>query len=477
MAAIGSLLGIVDIRKADGLVLATGEVPALLVGDTLHPLAMPPLTASVLESMLGELLPPEERGMLAALGKLDRSHAAGVLGTFALRVRTADARTTVTLRRRTGDDPIEAPARQASDDRDDGVVGAVLDQAMARHASDVLFSPGLRPRLRVDGIWIDADAPGLASPEIERAFVRRLSDARRRLLEETGSVDLAFGRNDAAGTEVRFRVSLFRQHTGVAAALRPLWTALESLDDLNLPAALLPMVGVSHGLVLVTGATGSGKSTTLAALLEWLNGARACHIVTLEDPIEYVFRPRRAVIHQREIGTHVDSFASGLRAALRGSPDIILVGEMRDRETIRLALTAAETGHLVMSTLHSGTATMAVDRIVDAFDDAEKLEVRQQLATALRYVIAQQLITAADGQRIPALELLTVTPAVAAQIREGRTHLLGAQMELEAGERMVTMERALAELVRTGRIARQVALEATQRPDDVRRLLAAAGTR
>jgi len=415
--------------------------------------------------------------MLAASGKLDGSHAAGALGTFALRVRIADARTTVTLRRRTGDDPIETPARQASDDRDDGVVGAVLDQALARHASDVLFSPGLRPRLRVDGIWIDADAPGVASAEIERAFARRLSDARRRLLDETGSVDLAFGRNDAAGMEVRFRVSLFRQHTGVAAALRPLWTALESLDDLNLPATLLPMVGVSHGLVLVTGATGSGKSTTLAALLEWLNGARACHIVTLEDPIEYVFRPRRAVIHQREIGTHVDSFASGLRAALRGSPDVILVGEMRDRETIRLALTAAETGHLVMSTLHSGTATMAVDRIVDAFDDAEKLEVRQQLATALRYVIAQQLITAADGQRIPALELLTVTPAVAAQIREGRTHLLGAQMELEAGERMVTMERALAELVRTGRIDRQVALEATQRPDEVRRLLAAVGIR
>jgi twitching motility protein PilT len=353
----------------------------------------------------------------------------------------------------------------------------VLDRAIARHASDVLFSPGLRPRLRVDGSWIDADAPALAAPEIEQAFLRRLSDERRRLLAETGSVDLAFGRNDAAGTEVRFRVSLFRQHTGLAAALRPLWTALESLADLNLPAALLPMVGVSHGLVLVTGATGSGKSTTLAALLEWVNGSRACHIVTLEDPIEYIFRPRRAVIHQREIGTHVDGFASGLRAALRGSPDIILVGEMRDRETIRLALTAAETGHLVMSTLHSGTATMAVDRIVDAFDDAEKLEVRQQLAGALRHVVAQQLLTTPDGRRIPVLELLTVTHAVAAQIREGRTHLLPAQMEVEAGERMVTMERALAELVRTGRIDRQVALDATQRPDEVRRLLAATGTR
>jgi Tfp pilus assembly pilus retraction ATPase PilT len=253
MAAIGSLLGIVDLRKADGLVLATGEVPALLVGDTLHPLAMPPLTASVLETMLGELLPPRSGGCWPRRGKLDGSHAAGRSGPSRSACVSTDARTTVTLRRRTGDDPIEAPARQASDDRHDRVVGAVLDQAMARHASDVLFSPGLRPRLRVDGIWIDADAPGVAPAEIDRAFVRRLSDARRRLLDETGSVDLAFGRNDAAGMEVRFRVSLFRQHTGVAAALRPLWTALESLDDLNLPATLLPMVGVSHGLVLVTG--------------------------------------------------------------------------------------------------------------------------------------------------------------------------------------------------------------------------------
>ena len=478
MAAIDSLLGIVDIRKADGLILATGEVPALLVGDAINPLTMPPLSATVLDGIVDELLTPDRRAVLVASGQFDGSHVAGQLGTFALRMRVADGRTTVTLRKSgAGSAVVPTTPHEAAGDRDDGVVGAVLDQAIARRASDVLFSPNLRPRLRVDGNWGDADGPAMLGPEIEHAFVRRLSEERRRILAETGSVDLAFGRSDAAGTEVRFRVSLFRQHTGLAAALRPLWTALASLADLNLPVALVPMVGVSHGLVLVTGATGSGKSTTLAALLEHVNGARACHIVTLEDPIEYVFRPRRAVIHQREIGTHVDGFASGLRAALRGSPDIILVGEMRDRETIRLALTAAETGHLVMSTLHSGTATMAVDRIVDAFDDAEKLEVRQQLAGALRHVVAQQLLPTPDGRRIPVLELLTVTHAIAAQIREGRTHLLAAQMEVEAGERMVTMERALADLVRAGRIDRQVALDATQRPDEVRRLLAAVAKR
>jgi twitching motility protein PilT len=167
----------------------------------------------------------------------------------------------------------------------------------------------------------------------------------------------------------------------------------------------------------------------------------------------------------------VSSFAAGLRAALRESPDIILVGEMRDPETIRLALTAAETGHLVMSTLHSGSAAMAIDRIVDVFGEAEKSEVRQQLAGTLRHVIAQQLVTTPAGDRIPVLEMLTVTHAVAAQIREGRTHFLAAQMEIEAGERMVTMERALAELVRTGRLARQAALDASQRRDDLVKLL------
>ena len=492
MAAISTLLGIVDIKKADGLVLATNEVPALIMGGASTPLTMPPLSVSLLQAALDELLTPELRKTLDTMGEIESSHAAGPLGTFALRVRVTGGKTTVTLKKG-GASPVPpgtaallspdgrlprtaapAPPARLPDpvDRDEGVLGAVLDQAIARHASDVLLSPGLRPLLRVDGEWKEAEASPIAASDLEHAFFPRLSEERRRVLTDTGSVDLAFGRADVTtGDEVRFRVNLFRQHTGLAAALRPLWTALASLAELNLPAALLPMATLPHGLVVMTGATGSGKSTTLAALLEHVNRVRPCHIVTLEDPIEYVFRPRRGVFHQREIGTHVDGFASGLRAALRESPDIILVGEMRDRDTIRLVLTAAETGHLVMSTLHSGTAAMAVDRMVDAFDDAEKTEVRHQVAGALRHVIAQRLVPAPGGNRIPVLEMLTVTHAVAAQIREGRTHMLAAQMEVEAGERMVSMERALADLVRAGRLGRQAALDATQRPDEVRRLL------
>jgi twitching motility protein PilT len=471
MAAIGSLLGIVDMKKADGLILATDEVPALLVrGGGTNPLKMPPLEGSVLAAILDELLRPDIRAQLEAAGRVETSHDAGALGTFALRVHVAAGKTTITLTKPDAGSAEPPPRREAP--ASEGVLDAVLDQAMARRASDVLLSPGLCPLLRVGGDWIEGDASPVTTADVEDAFLSGLSEARRRTLAEVGSVDLALGRADAAtGDEVRFRVSLFRHHTGLAAAIRFLWPALASLRDLNLPAALVPIVDVRHGLVIMTGATGSGKSTTLAALLEHVNRVRACHVITLEDPIEYVFRRGRAIIHQREVGAHVDSFASGLRAALRESPDIILVGEMRDRETIRLALTAAETGHLVMSTLHSGTAALAVDRIVDAFDDAERTEVRQQLAGVLRHVIAQQLVTTTQGDRIPVLEMLTVTHAVAAQIREGRTHMLPAQMDVEAGERMGSMERALAELVRAGRLGRQAALDASQRPDEVRRLL------
>jgi twitching motility protein PilT len=491
MAAIDSLLGIVDLKKADGLVLATDQVPVLLLGGGRSPLTMPPMSAAMVDATLAELLTPELRATLASAGEVETRHSSASLGTFQVRVRIADGRTTVTLEKGDGAGTAAPPASAAPAsspaathlasqpagvtspaESEPGPLAAALDLAMTRRASDVLLSTGVRPRVRVEGEWVEVEAPPVAASDLERAFVSRLADERRHALDQTGSVDLAFVRNDPrTGEDVRFRVNLFRQHTGLTAALRPLWTILPTLSDLHLPAALLPIVSLRHGLVVMTGATGSGKSTTLAALLDHVNHTRTCHIVTLEDPIEYLFRRDRALIHQREIGAHVNGFASGLRAALRESPDIILVGEMRDPETIRLALTAAETGHLVMSTLHSGSAAMAIDRIVDVFGEAEKSEVRQQLAGTLRHVIAQQLIPTPNGDRIPVLEMLTVTHAVAAQIREGRTHFLAAQMEIEAGERMVTMERALAELVRTGRLGRQAALEASQRRDELLKLL------
>jgi twitching motility protein PilT len=228
---------------------------------------------------------------------------------------------------------------------------------------------------------------------------------------------------------------------------------------------------VPNGLVLMTGATGSGKSTTLAALVDHVARTRPCHVVTLEDPIEYRFRPTAAVVHQREIGAHAASFADGLRAALRESPDVLLLGEMRDPETIALALTAAETGHLVLSTLHAGTAMGAIERIVGSSPEAQRGAVRAQLASALRFVITQQLLPGVDGEPVPAVEVLAVNYAVAAQIRDGRTQLIATQIELGSDEGMVTMDQALLDLARAGRISRQTALAASLNREALERQL------
>jgi twitching motility protein PilT len=350
---------------------------------------------------------------------------------------------------------------------------AALDQTLARGASDLLFAAGNVPLMRVDGELLECHGIlPIAAEAIHAFFDARVPPSRRAHLAQTGSADFALvhqGGPDAA--PVRFRVNLFRHAAGVSAALRPIWTVVPTLSDLRLPPGLTQLVELRHGLVLVTGATGSGKSTTLAALLEHVNRSRAAHIVTLEDPIEYAYQRQRAVIHQREVGQHVDSFASGLRAALRENPDVLLVGEMRDAETIRLALTAAQTGHLVLSTLHSGSAAMAVERVLDAFSEGEKVHVRQEVAATLRHVVAQQLVPAAGGGRVPALEMLTVNHAVASQIREGRTHMLATAIEVGGEDGMVSMPRALADLVRGGRVARAAAFAACDNREALERFL------
>jgi twitching motility protein PilT len=224
--------------------------------------------------------------------------------------------------------------------------------------------------------------------------------------------------------------------------------------------------------VLANGPAGSGKSTTLAALVGEINRTRAAHVITLEDPIEYLHSPVRSLVHQREVGLHVESFSSGLRAALRESPDVILVGEMRDLETISLALTAAETGHLVLSTLHSGTGAMAIDRIIDVFPDAQQMQVRIQLASVLRAVVTQRLLpTRQPGERVPAVEVLRANYAIGALIRDSKTHQLATQLQLGRDDGMIALERSLVDLVRTGRITRETALVAARSPEDLQRWL------
>ena len=489
MAAIDSLLGIAEMKKASGVALVTDEVPALLTGGGRMPLTMPPLSATMLEALVDELLDEGQRQQLGQ-GQPVEAEYKSAQGSYSVKARVTGGKTSLVVRKGvaataatspaipSARPPSVAPAPAAATVTHvlpvaaDAGLAALLARAAAQGASDVVLSAGAPPAMRLRGAWSALSTASLSSEQL-MAFFEPLLGSRRPLFDRTGSVDLAVTVPSPDGDDpgVRLRVNLFRHANGVAAAVRPIWSAVPTLEALHLPPALLELVRPGSGLVLLTGPTGAGKSTTLAALLDHLNRSRAGHIVTLEDPIEYLYRPRLAIVHQREVGRDVDSFESGLRAALRENPDVLLVGEMRDPQTIRLALTAAETGHLVLSTLHSGNAAMAIERVLDAFTDSEKLFVRQQLAGVLRAVVAQQLLPAVGGGLHPVLEILTVNHAVAAQIREGRTHMLATQMEIGAVEGMVPFARALAELVRAGRVSRAAALAAASDPDAVQAAL------
>ncbi len=346
----------------------------------------------------------------------------------------------------------------------------MIARATGRDVSDLVISAGQPLWIRSTDGFAAASAAPIGEAELGAFVEGILHDEHRQTLERTGSVDLPWVAPDVDDGPQRFRANVFKQAHGLAIALRPINRHAPSFAELNLPENLATLAGSGGGMVLVVGSAGAGKSSTLAAMLETVNRTRARHVITLEDPIEFVYQPRRCLIHQREVGTHVESFSAGLRAALRECPDTILVGEMRDRETVALALTAAETGHLVLSTLHSGSAPMAIDRIVDIFPEHQQGQIRQQVAGSLRAVLTQQLLPGArPGVRYPAIELLTVNYAVAALIREGKTHQLASQIQTGREDGMVAFEASLFELLRTGRITREVALDAARDPLELQR--------
>jgi twitching motility protein PilT len=279
-----------------------------------------------------------------------------------------------------------------------------------------------------------------------------LSETQRAAFLETWDLDCSYSLKGVG----RFRVNVFRQRQGVGAVFRLIPENIQTLDELGLPANLTNLLDVSEGLILVTGPTGSGKSTTQAALIHTINRDRKAHIITIEDPIEFVHHNLNSLINQREVSSHTRSFHQALRAALREDPDVILVGEMRDLETISLALTAAETGHLVLATLHTNSATKTVDRIIDVFPEAQQAQIRVMLAESLRGVVAQSLVRRSDGTgRVAAVEVLVNTPAVANLIREGKTYQIHSSMQTGQVHGMVTFESAVSDLVRKGLVSRQ----------------------
>jgi twitching motility protein PilT len=294
-----------------------------------------------------------------------------------------------------------------------------------------------------------------------------LSQKQREKFEENLELDFAY----ALPGRGRFRVNLFKQRESVGAVLRVIPHEIKPLEALGVPAAVSAFAGLPRGFVLVTGPTGSGKSTTLAALVDLANRSRSDHIVTVEDPIEFLHKHKRCLVNQREVGEDTWSFKNALKHVLRQDPDIILVGEMRDLETIEIALTAAETGHLVMATLHTQDAAQTIDRVVDVFPPSQQQQVRVQLAGALQGVVCQQLVKTADGKRrVVATEVLVATPAIRNLIREGKTHQIYSALQAGGKFGMATMDQHLAELVVRGTVTYEAALEKCHHVEDFRRL-------
>jgi twitching motility protein PilT len=317
--------------------------------------------------------------------------------------------------------------------------------------SDLHLSAGSPPIVRIHGEMQQTERPPLSPQEVQTLVFEILNEKQKRQFIESWELDCSYHLNGVG----RFRVNVFMQRRGLGAVFRVIPEKILSAQELNLPASLLNMIDTPRGLIVVTGPTGSGKSTTLAALIDEINRTRKEHILTIEDPIEFVHENKVALINQREVSSHTKSFASALKAALREDPDVILVGEMRDLETISLAMTAAETGHLVFGTLHTNSAAKTVDRIIDVFPDSQQAQVRTMLSESLRGVIAQTLFARADKPgRVAALEILQSTHAIANLIREGKTFQIPSAMQVGGEHGMMTFETHLNKLVGEGKVSK-----------------------
>lgn len=345
---------------------------------------------------------------------------------------------------------------------------SLLEIARDVGASDVHITVGLPPKMRVNGTIEDIIPHVLTSHDTQTLVLSIMNERQVATLKRDGEADFSYS-TEALG---RFRCNVFRQKNSFAAVLRLINTVIPAPEKLGLPWSVMDLAKRKRGLVLVTGPTGSGKSTTLASLINMINENRKEHIITLEDPIEYLHKHKNSIVNQREIGFDTLSFANGIRAALREDPDVILVGEMRDLETISSAITAAETGHLVFSTLHTIGAAATVDRVIDVFPPHQQQQIRVQLANVLISVISQSLIPTRDGKgRVAAFEIMHTTPAIQNLIRENKTHQISSSIQTSKNMGMITMDDAIYKLYNDGKIDSTQALEFAQEPDQLRKKL------
>jgi twitching motility protein PilT len=462
VAAIDALLNLVVSQDAESLLLVEGQVPELFRAGERRPLSMPALGGEMICRFVEEVRAAGDGKRYVLEGKGHRTAFDVLLDKAGqMELRRAEAPSVGA--------PSPRPAAGTQSGTDEGrgdlsLIEALVRDAVAREASDLFLSTATDARMRI-GVELE-EITGTRVPSEAILALAPLGPSHREHLERHGSVDLALELGGA-----RVRANVFRHNAGLAVAIRPI-RRIRSLAELGLPADLAGLSELRDGLVLMVGPSSSGKSSTLAALIDHLNRTRARHVLTIEDPIEMEHESLQCLIHQREVGRDVESFATGLRAALRENPDVILVGEMRDRETFAAALTAAETGHLVFSTLHSGSAAMAIDRIIDSFPAHQQGEVRGQLSNVLRAVITQLLLPGTrPGELVAAVERMMVTHAVAHTIREGRTQQIATLIQTGRLEGMISLEASLAEHVQRGRITLATASSAARSPELLREIL------
>jgi len=349
-----------------------------------------------------------------------------------------------------------------------GGIRGLLQKTVETGASDLHVTVGAPPTFRLQGDLSPVPGTEALGPEdVEKLIFELVSDEQKDLLLTQKEIDFSF----AYGEQARFRVNAFHQRGYLAASLRRIPLTIPTIEQLNLPKILTEFCNLPQGFVLVTGPTGHGKSTTIASMIQLINETRPVHIITIEDPIEYIYPHKKSIVDQREMHLDTYSWEVALRSALREDPDVVMIGEMRDYETIAAAITIAETGHLVFATLHTNSASQSIDRIIDAFPEVQQQQIRVQLASILEGVISQRLVPSVDGKLVPALEIMLPSSAVRSVVREGKTHQLDNIISTSFDQGMISLERALAQLVADGKVAMETAKSYTIRPEEFSRLV------
>jgi twitching motility protein PilT len=458
-------------NSADAIGIASGHPILVITSGQRRPLSNDVMQASRVEQMLQEVLSADQIAAFASAGTIEHVYEgpAGAVKLTARRANNGMQIMVVPAGRagppprgvQSGEGPPPASSRapsmpessaiqivpvlkeQAPEPSGDKQIDLLFREMVKKGGSDLYVCTGKRPMIRKDGDLVSIAMKELSETEVKALLYSITSDAHVEEFEKSNDIDFAYEIPGLA----RFRANLFRDRSGVGGIFRQIPVEVLSAEKLGLSSAILELCMLNKGLVLVTGPTGSGKSTTLAAMIDYINRNRSAHIITIEDPIEFVHADKRCVINQREVGSHTEGFKRALRAALREDPDIVLVGEMRDLETVAIAIETAETGHLVFGTLHTNTAASTVDRIIDQFPADQQQQIRTMLAEALKGVISQTLCKKKGGGRIAALEILLVQHSVSNLIREAKTHQLPSVMQTGKASGMATLNDALMDLV------------------------------